>query len=63
MSPQTERGLIAFLAALSGLSAMGIDVLLPGLAEGGRDRCGCRQSRILSDDAALQTLHHGEHQV
>ena len=27
-----ERGLIAFLGALSGLSAMGIDVLLPGLS-------------------------------
>jgi len=33
MSPQSERGLIAFLAALSGLSAMGIDVLLPGLGD------------------------------
>ena len=32
-SPQRERGLIAFLAALSGLSAMGIDVLLPGLGD------------------------------
>ncbi len=32
-SPQNERGLIAFLAALSGLSAMGIDVLLPGLSD------------------------------
>ncbi len=31
--PQSERWLIAFLAALSGLSAMGIDVLLPGLGE------------------------------
>ena len=31
-SPQSERGLIAFLAALSGLSALGIDVLLPGLS-------------------------------
>jgi len=31
-SPQRERGLIAFLGALSGLSAMGIDVLLPGLS-------------------------------
>jgi DHA1 family bicyclomycin/chloramphenicol resistance-like MFS transporter len=31
-SPQTERGLIAFLALLSGLSAMGIDITLPGLA-------------------------------
>jgi len=31
ISPQSERGLIAFLAALSGLSALGIDVLLPGL--------------------------------
>jgi DHA1 family bicyclomycin/chloramphenicol resistance-like MFS transporter len=33
LSPQTETGLIAFLAALSGLSAMGIDILLPGLGE------------------------------
>jgi len=31
-SPQSERGLIAFLGALSGLSAMGIDILLPGLS-------------------------------
>ena len=33
LSPQSERGLIAFLAALSGLSALGIDVLLPGLGD------------------------------
>jgi DHA1 family bicyclomycin/chloramphenicol resistance-like MFS transporter len=33
MSPQSERGLVAFLAALSGLSALGIDVLLPGLSD------------------------------
>jgi len=32
LSPQSERGFIAFLAALSGLSAMGIDILLPGLS-------------------------------
>jgi DHA1 family bicyclomycin/chloramphenicol resistance-like MFS transporter len=32
-SPQTGRGLILFLAALSGLSAFGIDVLLPGLSD------------------------------
>jgi DHA1 family bicyclomycin/chloramphenicol resistance-like MFS transporter len=31
LSPQSERGLIAFLAALSGLSALGIDLILPGL--------------------------------
>jgi len=33
VSPHSERGLIAFLAALSGLSAMGIDLLLPGLSD------------------------------
>ncbi len=33
ISPQSERGLIAFLAALSGLSALGIDVLLPALGD------------------------------
>lgn len=33
LSPQRERGLIAFLAALSGLSAMGIDILLPALSD------------------------------
>jgi DHA1 family bicyclomycin/chloramphenicol resistance-like MFS transporter len=32
ISPQSERGFIALLAALSGLSAMGIDILLPGLS-------------------------------
>jgi MFS family permease len=32
-SPQTCRGLFLFLAALSGSSAFGIDVLLPGLSD------------------------------
>lgn len=32
-SPRGERGLIAFLGALAGLSAMGIDVVLPGLSD------------------------------
>ena len=31
LSPQSERGLIAFLASLSGLSALVIDLILPGL--------------------------------
>lgn len=33
ISPQSRRGFIAFLAALSGLSAMGIDMVLPGLGD------------------------------
>jgi DHA1 family bicyclomycin/chloramphenicol resistance-like MFS transporter len=33
LSPQSGTGLILFLAALSGLSAFGIDVLLPGLSD------------------------------
>jgi MFS transporter, DHA1 family, multidrug resistance protein len=32
-SRRGERGLIAFLAALSGLSALGVDLILPGLGE------------------------------
>jgi MFS transporter, DHA1 family, multidrug resistance protein len=30
---RSERGLIAFLAALSGLSALGVDLILPGLSD------------------------------
>jgi DHA1 family bicyclomycin/chloramphenicol resistance-like MFS transporter len=32
-APQSERGLVAFLAALSGLSALGIDLILPALSD------------------------------
>jgi DHA1 family bicyclomycin/chloramphenicol resistance-like MFS transporter len=33
LSPQTDRGLVLFLAALSGVSAFGVDLILPGLGD------------------------------
>jgi DHA1 family bicyclomycin/chloramphenicol resistance-like MFS transporter len=48
-SPQRERGLIAFLGALAGLSAMGIDVVLPGLSD-------IRASYDLAPDSTVLSL-------